>query len=198
MSFLIDKGLEAAEWVSHIGQHRPTAAERAREARYADSAAKYKRIVLKWLYVDKVPIEQLERLGLWKPELLNVNLAAQGEGLVIPGVPLIPILTPGSDRPVSVVTKEKANEIDTIAERARSIETVIEQELKAEREQGQADREYAELLAEFSVASYTPNPNNYEGGPNGQAPTFIDTPEGVTGYYPDPMPSSSSSRSSSS
>ena len=47
MSFLLDKGFEAVKRVSNIGIHELTAAEKAREKKYADSAAKYKRIVLK-------------------------------------------------------------------------------------------------------------------------------------------------------
>ena len=98
MSFLIDKVIEGGKRIANVGRHEFTAEETAREKRYADSAAKYKRIVLKWLYTDKVSIDTLKKLGVWHPEFLNVNVAAMG-GSGAPGFPLIPVLTPGGSRP---------------------------------------------------------------------------------------------------
>ena len=100
MSFLIDKALLGAKKVANLGKHELTAVEKARESRYVESSKKYKRIVLKWLYVDKVPIDELKRLGLWKPTLLSANLQSQGGGSGIPGTPLVPILTPSMQSPV--------------------------------------------------------------------------------------------------
>jgi hypothetical protein len=133
--------------------------------------------------MDKVPIEELQRLGLWRPE---VNLTAQGlggSGKVGPGGAMIPVLTPGSSRPQFTTTAEEAKGMDAaLADVERREAAVLHAQEEAKREGSAAP----------SVSAIIADPGNYEAGADGRAPVV-----GAGGVERAPPSNASSSSSSS-
>jgi hypothetical protein len=184
MSFLnaIDKEIiEGVKRISNMTTRESTPAEKARatrEAQYADNSRRYKRIVLKWLYIDKVPIEELKRMGVWKENLMSVNVSSMGGGPAIPGLPVIPILTPGTSRQQGSVTEEEAKETSNLTT------YVAEADARVTQEVSEVDRQFAEVLREYTEQnpqSGIPRPDipitdprNFEGPePSSSSPGFV-------------------------
>ena len=72
----------------------------------------------------------LKRLGLWKEQLLRVNVASQG-GPSPGGTPLIPILTPGSSSQLCDVTAEEEEDARLEAEYLERLNAAAEEERKS-------------------------------------------------------------------